>query len=164
MRAALALSALLPVARGQLGDDSPFELRSFSGLAGAIDLGQNFGAEDKLLFCRNGSTAAPPLLVFPDLDATGTLYVSTDQGLSWTIQPIQAFPCSDPNQAPSPLVPRSTSYTVGLVMNNVTSNDRLIVIGGEADENNVYYSDDCGVTWMCYDGEQIWDPRGESHP
>lgn len=23
----------------------------------------------------------------------------------------------------------------------------------------VYYSDDCGASWTCFDGDQLWDPR-----
>ena len=46
------------------------------------------------------------------------------------------------------------------VVNNVTGFDRLIVLGGDNwATNNVYYSDDCGVTWYCYDGDQQWSAR-----
>jgi hypothetical protein len=38
-----------------------------------------------------------------------------------------------------------------------------LIIGGKTDliesENNVYYSDNCGLVWECYDGQQAWDPR-----
>ena len=38
--------------------------------------------------------------------------------------------------------------------------DRLLILGGSlADGNNLYYSDNCGQTFVCYDADQIWSGR-----
>ena len=107
------------------------------------DLDDEFGPSDHLLFCRNGSTSASPTLVFVDLDIVGQLYSSADLGVTWRIQDIVAYPCSDPLQPPAPLVPKDGGYTVGRTQRNDSSMaDRLLVIGGDQEEsnNNVYYS------------------------
>ena len=39
--------------------------------------------------------------------------------------------------------------------------DGLVVIGGDDSSNNVYWSDNCGTDWFCFDGDQPWTaPRG----
>ena len=63
----------------------------------------------------------------------------------WTGYAISAAACPDPNQPPAPLVPRDSGYTVGIIWDKGQGGgDRLVVLGGDQDENNVYYSDDCG--------------------
>jgi len=149
-----------------------FRMLSYSGLNGAINIGDDFGAEDKLVLCYNRSTvrsAGSGILVYPDLDnMNGTLFVSIDEGsgvgVSWSTIPITSVACPDPNQPPAPLAPRNSGYTVGITLDNSTGFDRILILGGDGDEtNNVYYSDDCGATFFCYDGEQEWDPRGECY-
>lgn len=148
------------LAAAATGVRAQFTLLNYGALTGVPDLSDQFGAEDKMVFCNNPTFSANPALVFIDLDVTGKLYLSLDQGVTWDVETINAVPCPDPNQPPAPLVPRNGGYTVGVVQNNVTGFDRLIVLGGDDGvENNVYYSDDCGETFYCYDGDQIWDPR-----
>ena len=79
--------------------------------------------------------------------------ISLDDG-AYTRKPLVAKPC--PTE-PSPLSPRDTGYAVG-VAHLTSGNDRLLVLGGDSLENNVYYSDDCGATWSCYDGSPNDDP------
>lgn len=138
-----------------------FTMQSYNGLIGAVDLGDEFGPEDKLQVCYNQTTTrTTPLLVYPDLDGTGTLFVSADMGKTWATSPITSYACPDPGQPSSPLAPRDAGYTMGVTVDNTTGFDRLVILGGDGDAtNNVYYSDDCGLSWNCYDGEQIWDPR-----
>ena len=79
---------------------------------------------------------------------------------TWTPYTINAAACPDPDQPPAPLVPRDSGYTLGVMFGKGQGGgDRLLVLGGNQDENNVYYSDDCGRTWSCFDGVNIWDPR-----
>ena len=140
-----------------------FKMLSYAGLAGAVNLNDESGAEDKLVVCYNRTVSrTAPLLVYPDLDnQNGTLFVSADTGASWDKLPIVSRACPDPGQPPAPLAPRTASYTVGMAVDNSTGFDRILILGGDGDTtNNVYYSDDCGVSWDCYDGEQEWDPRG----
>jgi hypothetical protein len=83
----------------------------------------------------------------------------------WERIPINQTACPDPNQPPAPLTPRDSGYTIGVVQ-TAGGGDRLLLLGGDAGENNVYYSDDCGRTFLCYDGvpsedpNQAWDARG----
>src|SRR4051794_40258296 len=98
------------------------------------------------------------MLYFVDLDETGRLFSSMDGRAPWTVNVITASVCSDPAD-PAPLLPRSSGYAVFTVPNNVTLGDRLIVVGGDNLQNHVYYSDDCGLSWQCYDGPQEWVPR-----
>ena len=91
----------------------------------------------------------------------GTALTYNASGNSWIPYTISAAACPDPDQPPAPLVPRDASYTVGIVFDRgVGGGDRLIIVGGDTNENNVYYSDDCGRSWSCYDGENLFDPRG----
>jgi len=64
---------------------------------------------------------------------------------AWTGYAISAAACPDPNQPPAPLVPRDSGYTVGIIFDKGQGGgDRLVVLGGDQGENNVYFSDDCG--------------------
>ena len=85
-------------------------------------------------------------------------------GSQWVSSSIKALPCPDPGNPP--LLPRDfvAAYTVGLtkVGGAASGNDRLIVIGGDDGSNNMYWSDDCGSTFSCYDGEQPWSAYGRS--
>ncbi len=74
----------------------------------------------------------------------------------WSSALITASAC--PSGSP-PLVPRSSGYTVGTVRSTDATTDRLIILGGDQAEANVYYSDDCGVTWACYDGTNAFSAR-----
>ena len=121
------------------------------------DLTNKFGPEDKFLSVQYAGTTA---LVFVDLDIVGTLYTSTDEGSTWIKQTITPLACPDPTQGLAPLVPRDSGYSVGIVKNNVTGDDRLVVLGGDNfATNNVYYADAPYTTWACYDGDQVWAAR-----
>ena len=69
---------------------------------------------------------------------TALTYNASDN--SWIGYTISAAPCPDPDQPPAPLVPRDSGYTVGIVFDRgVGGGDRLLVIGGDQNENNVYF-------------------------
>lgn len=86
---------------------------------------------------------------------------SGDGGATWTSTRITALPCPDPGNPP--LIPRSVlnGYTVGVA--TVGGVSRLIILDGEEYDNNLFYSDDCGVTWLCYDSDQPWSTSGRSY-
>lgn len=65
---------------------------------------------------------------------------------TWERIPINQTACPDPNQPPAPLTPRDSGYTLGIVR-LPSSGDRILLLGGDASENNVYYSDDCKFTY-----------------
>ena len=140
----------------------PFTLLSASALDGVSDPDDDFGAEDKLVSCNNK-------LVFVDLETDGT--TSDDTVISydtvtqkWSRQTIVSNGCPDYPNDPS-LIPRDGGYSVGST--NGPVGDRLLIIGGNNADNNVFYSDDCGVTWDCYDGPNFFNPRSFSpiiHP
>ena len=97
-----------------------------------------------------------PPLTDPDADGYSAFSyhrgVTTHIGMDGTYQriPLYAKPCPDPNQPPAPLTPRSNTYSIGVV--HLTSGyDRILVLGGDNQENNVYFSEDCGITFTCYD-------------
>lgn len=98
------------------------------------------------------------------LDAGVIGRVITFKGNSWTSSRINPKACPDAGNPA--LLPRDLvgAYTVGLTHVNGSADlgDRLIVIGGDDGNNNIYWSDDCGTTWFCYDGEQPWSPFGRS--
>jgi hypothetical protein len=57
----------------------------------------------------------------------------------------------------SSLFPRTNAYAVAAVKSFGTGgNDRLLVIGGGDNDNNVFYSDDCGATWACNDASEFF--------
>lgn len=108
-----------------------------------------FGAEDKLAFCNKK-------LVFIDLDIAGGEYFSYD-GTNWSQGNIPAVTCSDGSP---PLYPRDSGYTVGTTAHpNIVGQDRLIIIGGDVNDTNVYYSDDCGLSWTCSIIAEAWVSR-----
>jgi hypothetical protein len=65
---------------------------------------------------------------------------------SYTRAPLYDKPCPT---TPAPLTPRQNGYSVGAVRVSSSGLDRLLIMGGDAAENHVYYSDDCGSTWTC---------------
>ena len=71
---------------------------------------------------------------------------------SWSSSSVVAQACvpADPGQ----LVPRDNGYTVG-VTSNPLGTDRLIIVGGDLDDN-IWFSDDSGVTWQCSSPPQVW--------
>ena len=136
---------------------SPFTQLTPNALIDVPDLTNAFGPEDKFLAVQYGGINA---LIFVDLDIEGFLYVSTNKGLAWSKYNITALPCPDPAQPPAPLLPRDSGYTIGLVKNNLTGDDRLLLIGGDGyATNNVYYADAPYTTWMCWDGDQVFSAR-----
>ena len=65
---------------------------------------------------------------------------------------ITATPCADG----VPLYPRSSGYTIGLTtQSGETSADRILLMGGDVKETNVYYSDTCGKTWSCVPDPEV---------
>ena len=144
------VSALLLCAAGAASAQpyaGPFTQLTASFLDVA-DPADGFGPEDKLNAC-NGD------LVFIDLDEVGGEWFKyTTATGAWSKGPIGA---SGP-QCPQPLYPRTGGYSVGLTKSDALT-DRLLVIGGANGEKNVYYSDDCGLTFSCYSANQVWDPK-----
>ena len=133
----------------------PFTLLSANALDNTADPLDGFGTEDKLVQCNDK-------LVFVDLNTRGganaDVVITYDTTTSqWTTTPIVSLPC--PETGEGGLLPRDGgSYTIGVTASPL-GGDRLLVIGGTDGENNVYYSDTCGLVWMCYDANQFWSPR-----
>ena len=134
-----------------------------SFLTGVADPADGFGAEDKLAIC-NGD------LVFVDLDdgvdlSNNYRFIYRPATGAWAKDGLTSSACPDSNQGN--LIPRETGYVVGTARSPF-GGDRLLVLGGASTtteprhiENNVYYSDDCGLTWRCYDGQQARIPRAD---
>ena len=69
-------------------------------------------------------------------------------------------PCTGSTNGSFPLVPRDNAYDVAVINVAGTGRDRVLIVGGDAKEANIYYSDDGGRSFQCYDGPQIFSPRG----
>ena len=115
--------------------------------------------------CATPRLARPHLTHRPPPCASffqGTVVVTPDGGTTWTGMEVNSSaPCAGSANPNVPLVPRDNAYAVGIVNNRgVGGGDRIIVLGGDATEDNVYFSDDGGLTFSCYDGPQIWSARG----
>jgi hypothetical protein len=139
----------------------PFTLLSKDILSNTADPTNDFGNEDKLIECNSN-------LVYVNLDDAGTaadeVMTYTTSTSKWTTQKVIANDCPDAGEGG--LLPRDGGYSVGSVAGPY-GKDRLLILGGTQFENNVYYSDDCGVTWDCHDGDQFWNARSYSpvlHP
>jgi hypothetical protein len=115
------------------------------------DPANGFGPEDKLIAC----TATDNLLVFIDLDESARVLQYSFTTSQWSKQDIVLNNCETGS-----LFPRDAGYVVGLTVDSVTGLDRLVIIGGSENENNVYYSNDCGINWLC-EASTNWpfDPR-----
>ena len=115
------------------------------------DPNDGFGAEDKLVACKGN-------LVFLDLDnSQGVLFTYTTATSAWGKQTL-VQPTCDGGASP-PLWPRDAGYVVAVTKSPATSQDRMIVLGGDDNDVNVWWSDDCGVTWTCSTQAQAWVPR-----
>ena len=112
-----------------------------------------FGAEDKLVSCVSANTT----VVFIDLDEVGGVQLAYNNATtSWTQSPLVMLnSCASGN----PLYPRVIGYVVGTTVNPITKNDRLVILGGSTADSNVFYSDDCGVSWTCSSQQQAWIAR-----
>jgi hypothetical protein len=73
---------------------------------------------------------------------------------SWSISPTHSEVCRDPQGeeiSNPPFLPRTSlrDYTVGVkrMSSDILGFDRLIILDGDNADNNVWYSDDCGVNW-----------------
>jgi hypothetical protein len=96
-------------------------------------------------------------LVFIDIDnTTGLLYTSTDGGVTWPSTALTSAPCPG---AGVPLVPRDSGFTLGVTVSPSAPGDRLLIIGGDDLDTDVWISDDCGLTWTCLDPPEEWTPR-----
>lgn len=109
------------------------------------------GPQDHFAVCQNQL-----VLVDVDVQPTGTLYFSTDQGVTWSTQTITAPNCADGTV----FSPRDSGYTLGVFPNlNNSGLERLIIIGGDDTDVDVWISDDCGRTFSCIINPEAWDPR-----
>jgi len=119
------------------------------------DPNDGFGAEDKLVACDSG---AGPGLIFIDLDNNMgvQLRYSVADGSSTSVA-IPAVQCNAGAQPP--LYPRDSGYVVTTTKSPATQRDRMIILGGDPSDANIWYSDDCGVTWVCSTQPQAWNPR-----
>ena len=127
---------------------SPFTQLTPSFL-NVADPADGFGPEDKLVACKGD-------LVFVDLDnAAGTLFKYTTLTSTWSTQPIATTVCN--GGASPPMWPRDAGYVVAVTQNPTP--DRLVVLGGDPADVNVWFSDDCGATWQCSNTPQAWVPR-----
>ena len=129
---------------------------SADGLAGVGDAMARLLPAGKLVFC-----AGEPVIVEIRESVSATIHKAANGGRSWSHAPIVTAAECPTSNTPAPLIARDQSYMVGVTPHNVTGEDRIIVIGGGLD-TNVYYSDDCGATFSCYDGVQPWDARGDA--
>lgn len=77
----------------------------------------------------------------------------TWDGTTWKSARIEPKACPDAGNPA--LLPRDRigAYTVGHTVG--PSGDRLLVVGGDDTSNNMFWSDNCGKTWNCYDGDQV---------
>lgn len=152
MRAACC--AALAVAAASAAYSGPFTQLSPNALANVADPAEDFGPEDKLLACTD---TEGDKLVFVDLEnATvgSTVYTYRFGSQAWSQSPVVSLPCPEGGG----LLPRDSGYTVGVTRG--PAGDRLLILGGSVlDGNNLYFSDDCGQTWVCYDADQIWQGR-----
>ena len=88
----------------------------------------------------------------------------TWDGSAWRSKRITPKRCPDAGNPA--LLPRDRigAYTVGhtRINGDPSRGDRLLIVGGDDTSNNMFWSDDCGKTWYCFDGEQPWTPFGVS--
>ena len=88
----------------------------------------------------------------------------TWNGAKWSSARIKPQAC--PDSGNPALLPRDRvgTYTVGTtkIGGDPAAGDRLLVIGGDDQSNNVYWSDNCGTTWYCFDGKEPWTEAGKS--
>ena len=89
----------------------------------------------------------------------------TWDGKAWSARRIIPHACPDAGNPA--LLPRDRvgTYTVGRtkIDGDPAKGDRLIVIGGDDSSNNVFVSDNCGIDWTCFDGDQPWTTFGLSY-
>lgn len=88
----------------------------------------------------------------------------TWNGAKWTSAKITPKACPDAGNPA--LLPRDRigAYTVGHTSKaGDPTKDRLLIVGGDDTSNNMYWSDDCGKTFNCFDGSQPWTTFGVSY-
>ncbi len=81
----------------------------------------------------------------------------------WARNPVTASTCPDAGQRP--FLPRTFAedYTVGYYrVGSDVVQERLVILDGDESDNNVWYSDDCGITWQCFDGDNPWSTHGRA--
>ena len=128
----------------------PFTLLSSTGLTGTSDPNNKFSAADHLVWCKNGFS-----LIDLDSNTTAIQYRSDDGGQTWNQQTIYFVTCPDG----LPLIPRDSGYTVAVTVNPSNNGDRIVIVGGDAQDSDVWISDDCGATFTCLDTPEDWTPR-----
>ncbi len=144
--ALLLLLAAAPAARAQF---TLLTVGQYADFLNVADPADGFGAEDKLVACKGD-------LVFVDLDeSVGTLFKYATATGVWSRAPIADTVCDGGNSPP--MWPRDAGYVVAVTQNPTP--DRLIVLGGDPADVNVWFSDDCGITWTCSTTPQAWQPR-----
>jgi hypothetical protein len=137
--------------------DGPFTLLSPDGLAATSAPQDSFGPEDHLVRLDNGDLVFIDLDGFgPDRDKIAKQFKSTDGGVTWSAGTrILGGTCINGN-----LLPRDAGYSVGTAPPNASGGpDRILVLGGDFSEKNVYYSDDEGVSFSCISAPEAWAPR-----
>lgn len=90
--------------------------------------------------------------MFIDLDLDGGTWFWFDLA-TWT--PTKGPITMDGSCAGIPLFPRSSGYTIGLTTEPGSSSDRILLVGGDANESNIYYSSSCGQSWMCMEDPEV---------
>ncbi len=95
------------------------------------------------------------VLVDVDVASFGTRYVSGDRGATWSSSSITAGACPDG----LPFAPRDTGYSLASFPYPALGKDRLIIVGGDDTDTDVWVSDDCGQSFTCIDAPEDWDPR-----
>lgn len=144
---------LLPIVLSQYtGPFTQVNDGSVNGLSGVTDFLQKEGPEDHLVECRGN-------LVLLVID-TGSVYTltSTDTGATWTYGSPGTTMCTDGTQ----LADKDAGYSMGMTVDPISGLERILVVGGDDIERNVFMSDDCGQTFFCQDnanGNSEWTPR-----
>ena len=162
------------------GSDSETESESAPAAHAASTSGAAVAVKSRAAFSDlKGCVYAPAKAVIA-VQASASSSVDLDDGVdlsnnyrfiyrpatgAWAKDGLTSSACPDSNQGN--LIPRETGYVVGTARSPF-GGDRLLVLGGASTtteprhiENTVYYSDDCGLTWRCYDGQQARIPRAD---
>ena len=164
---AIALNAVAPhypmplplcISAGLPGEEPILEVGLVLALCDANSPAQNFA-----LNIDDGTLRHMPRGEFC-IDAGVIGRTLTWDGSVWKSKEI--IPKACPDAGNPALLPRDRigAYTVGhtSINGDKTKGDRLLVIGGDDSSNNMFWSDDCGTTWFCFDGDQPWSKFGVS--
>jgi len=133
----------------------PFTQISVSGFSGTADINSREGPEDHVVSCQGKLV----FLFINKSDSSVSTYSSTDGGKNWEINtPDTGGPCNDGTN----LTNRDSGFSMGVAVDPNTGMERVLVLGGDDTEKNLFVSDDCGETFHCVqnqDGNKAWTPR-----